>query len=330
MTNASQARRLTPAALMQHWDSGVPVAIPLAGTPDLRLRIDKPATRLTLRAPLSTGGELPVNTLAHVAIETLVEGGERFIEISTTDSRLVVDGYAMLMAVADRIQLDGFEPLAALEETLKTWESILSTRTRLSPEAEIGLFGELLVVRALLETGTGGATAWRGGFGEEHDFGFSDADVEAKTTSGEKRRHWIHGLTQLVATGDTPLWLLSVQVTRGGDQGETLPELIDQISSMADEHGRSRIEANLAEIGWSDEQRDLFDERWRLRSTPLALRVDTDFPRLTPTLLSKAGVDMAALRQVAYEIDLTDRTASPHPPATIAAVAEHLGEGVDG
>lgn len=329
MTDAGQERRLTPSALMQHWDSGVPVVIPVAGTPALRLRIDKPQTRLTLRAPLSTPGELPVNTLAHVDIETLVEGGDRFVEISTTDARLVADGYAMLMAVADRIQLDGSEPLAAFEETLRTWESILSTRTRLSTEAEVGLFGELLLVRALLETGAGGASAWRGGFGEEHDFGFADADAEAKTTSGEKRRHWIHGLTQLVATGDTPLWLLSVQVTRGGSQGETLPELIDQVSSMADEEGRPRIDANLAEIGWSDEQRDLFDERWQLRSAPLALRVDAEFPRLTPTLLAKVGVETAAVRQVAYEIDVTDRAASPDPPTTIATVVEHLTDVAD-
>lgn len=331
MTDVTQARRLTPSALMQHWDSGVPVVIPIAGTPALRLRIDKPRARLTLRAPLSDSEELPVNTLAHVAVETIAEGSDRFVEISTTDARLVVDGYAMLMAVADRVQLDGSEPLAALEETLNTWESILSTRTRLSPAAEVGLFGELLVVRALLETGVAGATAWRGGFGEEHDFGFPDADAEAKTTSGEKRRHWIHGLTQLVETGDMPLWLLSVQVTRGGeDQGERLPELIDDVLAMADEQGRSRIEANLAQIGWNVEQRDLFDERWRLRSAPLGLRVDVGFPRLTPALLSKAGIDTAPLRQVAYEIDVTDRKASPSPPPAVTAIVEHLGEATDG
>ena len=330
MTDTAHERRLTTSALMQHWDSGVPVVIPIAGTPALRLRIDKPRARLTLRAPLSESGGIPVNALAHVAVETLVDGGDRFIEISTTDARLAVDGYAMLMAVADRIQLDGSDPFAALQETLKTWESILSTRTRLSTEAEIGLFGELLVVRALLETSVSGATAWRGGFGEEHDFGFHDADAEVKTTSAEKRRHWIHGLTQLVQTGDTPLWLLSVQVTRGGDdQGERLPELIDDVFSVADEKGRARIEANLVQIGWNDEQRDLFDEPWRLRSTPLALRVDADFPRLTPALLSKAGIDTTPLRQVAYEIDLTDRGASPNPPPTVAALVEYLGEVAD-
>jgi hypothetical protein len=236
----------------------------------------------------------------------------------------------MLMAVADRIQLDGVEPLGALEQTLATWQSILATRTRLSFQAEVGLFGELLVMRALLDTGARGATAWRGGLSEEHDFGFADADVEVKTTTGERRHHWIHGLTQLVATGATPLWLLSVQITRAGDaQGQTLPDLIDQMLTKATGAAHDRITQNLSAVGWHAAQRDLFDERWRLRSIPLALRVDDDFPRLTPTMLARAGVDTAPLRQVAYEIDLTGREVSLDAPSTISAVVESMGETFD-
>jgi hypothetical protein len=316
---------------MEHWDNDVPVVLPIAGTPSLGLRVDKPRGRLTLRAPLSDEGEIPGNTLTHVAVNTVVEDENRFIEISTTDPRVVVDGYAMLMAVADRIQLDGFKPLDALDETLKTWASILSTRTRLTAEAEVGLFGELLIVRALLETGAADAIAWRGGFGEEHDFGFSEADAEVKTTSGERRHHWIHGLTQLVPTGETPLWLLSLQITRGGDeQGETLPELIGHVSALADAPGRARIHANLAQIGWKEEQLDLFEEQWRLRTVPLALRVDDDFPRLTPAVLVDAGVDTSRLRQVSYEVDLTDQMPSPSPPPTVTAIVEHLEVRADG
>lgn len=327
MSPASQGRQLPFPTLLEHWDSGVPVAIPIAGIPALQLRIDKTRERLTLRAPLTAAIERPANKLAYINVETLVEQGVRYVEISTTDARLLVDGYAMLMAIADRIQHDGAEPLTAFDETLDVWQSILSTRTRLSPEAEVGLFGELLLVRAFLETGALGGTGWRGGFNEEHDFGFSVADVEVKTTSGEKRRHWVHGLTQLVRTGETPLWVLSVQITRGGhEQGETLPELIDSVLSMVDESERIVVDSNLSQIGWADEQRDLFANSWRLRTTPLALQVDDDFPRLTPGLLARASIDTSPLRQVIYEIDLTDRSPSSDPPALIAAVVDYLKE----
>lgn len=329
MTEAP-SRHLTTSGLLEHWDSGVPVVIPMAGTPALTLRIDAPRHRLTLRAPLQAGVEVPANPLAHVAVGTLVEGGVRYVEVSTTDARLVVDGYAMLMAIADRVQLDGVDPLVALEQTLATWQSILATRVRMSLQAEVGLLGELLLVRALLNTGAAGATAWRGGLSEEHDFGFVDADVEVKTTSGEKRHHWIHGLTQLVETGSTPLWLLSVQITRAGEaQGQTLPGLVDQMLTMATGPDRERIAQNLAAVGWHERQRDLFDERWRLRSVPLAFRVDDDFPRLTPTMLVRTGIDTTPLRQVTYELDLTGRVASHDAPSTISAVVENMGERFD-
>ena len=330
MTTEAAGRHLTTSALLQHWGSGVPMIIPITGTPALRLRIDPARARLTLRVPLPVGAEAPVNARAHIAVETLIERDVHYVEISTTDERLVVDGYAMLMAVADRVQLDGFDPVAALEQTLATWQSILAMRVRMSLQAEIGLVGELLVVQAVFSHRAAGADAWRGGLSEEHDFGFSDADVEVKTTSAEKRHHWIHGLTQLVQTGETPLWLLSVQITRGGHaQGQALPGLIDDVLARATGSDRNRIEQNLTAAGWHEAQRDLFHERWRLRSAPLALRVDHAFPRLTPALLTAAGIDTAPLRQVAYEVDLTGRTPSPGPPTTVSVIVQHMGEPFD-
>jgi Putative PD-(D/E)XK family member, (DUF4420) len=230
VTAPDTGRHLSTAVLMQHWDDGVPVAIPLAGDPPLELRIDQARQRLTLRAPVPPGVEPSPNALAHVAVEIKIDDDTRYLDISTTDERLVVDGYCMLMAIADRVQLDGVDPLVALEHTLATWQSILATRTRMSPQAEVGLVGELLVVSALLATGVAGVAAWRGGLGEEHDFGLSDADVEVKTTTAERRHHWVHGLGQLMPTGEVPLWLLSLQLTRAGEgEGERLPDLIDRL-----------------------------------------------------------------------------------------------------
>lgn len=331
MTAPAPGRHLTTAGLQQHWDHGVPVAIPIAGTPVLRLRIDPARGRLTLRTPLSPEVEPPVNTLAHIAVDVRIEGAQRFLEISTTDPRLIVDGHAMLMAIADRIQLDGIEPIEALETTLATWESILASRVRLTLQAEVGLFGELLVVQALLDTATAGVSAWRGGLSEEHDFGFADADVETKTTTGEQRRHWIHGLGQLVPTGETPLWLLSVQLTRAGEgEGHRLPELIDDVRGRASGAERARLAQNLTAAGWSEDQRDLVTDRWRPRTPALAFRVADDFPRLTPDLLGAASIDVAPLRQVVYEIELTGRPPSSDPPATVATITTYLGKEFDG
>lgn len=330
MTRPAPGRHLTTAGLQEHWDHGVAVAIPIAGTPTLRLRIDPARTRLTLRAPLAPEVEPPVNTLAHIAVEVRVESNLRFLDISTTDERLVVDGHAMLMAIADRIQLDGIQPVEAFEQTLATWESILASRVRLTIQAEIGLVGELLVLQALLDTAAASASAWRGGLSEEHDFGFADADVEVKTTAGEQRRHWIHGLGQLVPTGDSPLWLLSLQLTRAGEgDGHRLPELIDELRGRLSGADRASLDQSVTTAGWSEDQRDLVTDRWRLRTPPIAFHVADDFPRLTPALLGAASIDIAPLRQVTYEIELTGRPGSSDPPTTVATIIKDLGKTFD-
>ena len=326
MTAPPDDRHLTTAALYEHWNAGAAIAIPLHGEPELLLRIDAPRQRLTLRAPVSPHVSAPHNDLAHVVVEVVTQSGGRFVEISTTDERLLADGYAMLSAIADRVQLDGVEPLAALHETLATWRVILATRIRMSTEAEVGLFGELLVLESLLASGGLDATAWRGGLSEEHDFGFAQADLEVKTTTGERRQHWIHGLNQMVPTCRTPLWIISTQLTRGGQrQGRTLPVLIDVVLGLvSDGTAGSHVGHVLKEAGWRPEQADLFRDPWRLRQKPLALRVDGAFPRLTPEQLTAGGVDVGAIRRVSYEIDVTDRPASVPVPSVISTIIHQM------
>jgi hypothetical protein len=324
-------RHLSPGTLLDHWNSGVPVRIPVAGEPHLALLINPLKSCLTLRTPVAAQATPRANALANIRVEVSVDNGVRYLDISTTDDRLIIEGYAMLSAIADRIQLDGADPLRALEETLATWRSILATRLRMTAEAEVGLVGELMVLEALI--GGGGsmsAASWRGGDAEEHDFGLPDVDAEVKTTAGERRQHWIHGLGQLVPTGKTPLWLLSLQITRAGaGDGRTLPELIDELSALVTVGERNRFERVLHQLGWQEDQRDLFPERWRLRSIPAAFRVDHTFPRLTAADLTRASVDVSAIRQVSYEIDLTERSPSKDPPAsltkTLAEMETNLG-----
>src|SRR5207302_797447 len=103
----------------------------------------------------------------------------------------------------------------ALDETLAIWSRVLARRSRMSRDHEVGLYGELLLVRALMTAWTVGeaVASWRGPAAEEHDFGLPQFDVEVKTTTSERRRHWITSLTQLMPTRSRPLWLISIQVT---------------------------------------------------------------------------------------------------------------------
>ncbi|HEY5977767.1 MAG TPA: PD-(D/E)XK motif protein [Solirubrobacterales bacterium] len=324
MTSDLGARRLSPSDLDEHWDRNAAVIVHLPGDPELDIRIDKPADRLTLRAEVPAGAPVPVSGLMNVELNSVVEGGVAFVEIATVGKELLHDGYAMLMTVADRIQLDGSPPFEALEETLALWEAILASRARLGTEVEVGLFGELLLLEGLVKAGVARADAWRGGLREEHDFGFAKADIEVKTTSGEHRQHRINGLGQLQETEGSSLWLVSIQITRGGDgQGRTLPELIDEVRDLGGSAGRPKIDENLAGTGWQDAQRDLFWDAWRIRSRPLLLRVDGSFPRITRELISELQVDTARVREVDYVLDVADLPEAEDPPPEMAqAISE--------
>lgn len=326
--STESGRHLTPQALMTHWNSGVPVLIPVKGEPVVYLRVDAREKRLSLRIPIPAKAEVPPNTLTHIEIVVKEDDGQYFLEITMTDERLLIDGYTMFCSISDRIQLDGAAPIDALEDTLTRWHSILAIRTRMSHQAEVGLFGELLVLEALLaDRGDVAIEAWKGTSGEEHDFGFMDADVEIKTTTGERRHHWIHGLNQLLDTPPTPLWLLSIQITRGGlESGRTLGALIDDVlSATTDAPTNARLQEMLTASLWRQEDDDLFSESWRLRTAPLALHIDETFPRLTSERLTQCGVSVAAIRQVDYEIDVTDYCASDTtPPSSIRELLKRM------
>ena len=51
--------------------------------------------------------------------------------------------------------------------------------------------------------------------------------------------------------------------------------------------------------------------------------------KVSPDLLAAVSIDVAPLRQVTYEVELTGRPASSDPPATVATIIEDLGKAFD-
>ena len=240
------------------------------------------------------------------------------IEILVTDARLFLDAYPVLRGVADRVQLDHQPMTTAIRGTLHRLGHLLQPEATLQRSTETGLIGELcLLIGAVRTTGPAAAiTAWRGALSEEHDFGFPGYDVEVKTTTSERRHHTIESLTQLVPTGDRPLWVVSVQITTAGSGGTSLPDLIRSLRAMLG-HGahRDRFDDLLHAVGWADRHAQTCGTHWRLRTPPEVFAVNNTFPRITPDMLEHA--DLARVTDVRYRIDLTGRP-SQAPPA-------HLG-----
>lgn len=303
MNDAS--RHLAAEIFGQHLAAKVPIAYPYKGSPPATLVIDGGDPRLTLEIDTDDVVPAAVNALKHVHVSERVRDGIRRLTVTVTGADLMSDGHAMLCAIVDRVQIEGMAPAEAVRETLEQWRSVLAVRARLSPEAEVGLFGELMMLEAFAHAlGEHALDAWRGAQREEHDFGLDSLDVEVKTTSTERRAHWISSLTQLRPTPGRPLVLVSLQVTRGGQSGSTLGELVQRLKirfSAVD-----TLNNHLEAAEWDDDVADLFVERWALRTLPAVFEVAEGFPAITPEGLKMLGVEQA-ITEVHYRLDLERR-----------------------
>ncbi|ELS53576.1 hypothetical protein STVIR_5496 [Streptomyces viridochromogenes Tue57] len=243
--------------------------------------------------------------------------------VRLTQDRLLRDFHDLLNAVADRIVVHGRTPDQAFNETVRAWMALLHQPRSLGAEKRIGLLGELSVMNSLADKfgWDTAVAAWKGPEGEEHDFGLPAFDIEVKSTAAETRTHTIHGLGQLTPNPDRPLWLVSVQITRGGTQDRTLPECINAVRRRISEAAPgavSTFDRHLNMSGWSPDAPD--DEHWTLRNAPLVLAVDEHLPRLEPSLLDSLPEETRRLVSIdQYRIDVTHLPASPDPPAALRA-----------
>lgn len=327
--NQPSERHASVESFDRYLSSRLPVMLPIQGTPETRVFVDPLKPELGLRIAVDENGEAPRTGLRNLLTRVVRYEEAWYFEVAVTSSALFRDAYPMLCSMADRVQIDGLSPSAALRATLDRLAALLSTPDVLSKEREVGLFGELLTLSGLVAAlGPDAAVqSWRGGQAEEHDFGLPDLDAEIKTTTSERRVHWIESLTQLVQTGARPLWLLSHQVTgAGAGAGHSLPDLIDELRGRTGTGAaRDALEAGLSGAGWDDSYRDQIGSRWVRRTASTAYLVADGFPRLTPAKLRQAGVLLDRIPDIRYRVDLSGLATPADTPKLIVRASRFEG-----
>ncbi|SEL58465.1 PD-(D/E)XK motif protein [Streptacidiphilus jiangxiensis] len=216
------------------------------------------------------------------------------------------------------------DAVRALHRVLDHWRSLFrSSADLLGPAQLAGLFGELLLLGRLLEADPGAHRLWLGPSGYRHDFSSMLAAVEVKSAvAPDGRRARIHGLDQLDPPpgGNLALVWFGLERTEHSTPGSSsVPDLVRRAMAQCDDE-RSLTD-RLASVGYApadeayyqDVRFVVIEERWFL--------VDRDFPGLTATRLSAAGVPVT-VQAVEYTVDLSGET-----PATMTgtAVAELIG-----
>ncbi|NQD96224.1 PD-(D/E)XK motif protein [Pseudomonas sp. CrR25] len=183
------------------------------------------------------------------------------------------------------------------------WQQFMSRGANfLSPEAELGLAGELAIMVALLDSGVSAEQVLRGWVGPDdapQDFLLGDGAIEVKATmSSSGFPVKIGSLEQLDDSVASPLFLAAVRFSRE-EGGLTLPEMVaDTERRLGGEPGsvyflRERLMASGYYEGHSSHYTRRFEPKERR-----VLSVSEGFPRLTP------GSVPVGITRALYEINL--------------------------
>lgn len=186
---------------------------------------------------------------------------------------------------------------------IRAWQDFME-RGRdgvLSPEAEVGLFGELIILNNLLRSGIPAVAlmeCWEGPIDGLQDFMIGSGAIEVKTTVATGAFPvTVSSLEQLDETLRQPLFVAAVRLSLG--KGLTLTQLIDLLRHdlTGEPVAHAMFESRLLQAGYLQFLADRYIRQFSHLNTRILPVVD-GFPRLTRGLVNPA------IRKARYEIDL--------------------------
>jgi hypothetical protein len=186
---------------------------------------------------------------------------------------------------------------------VRAWQEFMRKGAQaLSPEAEIGLIGELSVLAALIIREVPAHLAvegWVGPLDGVQDFQIGAGALEVKATiSALGFPAHIGSLEQLDNSARQPLYLIGARL-RQTVLGKSLPDFIDATRSLIqdDNQAQQLLSDRLISAGYCDAHADKYSRRFELAGLRV-LEVAGDFPRMTH------GTVPSGITRATYDIDL--------------------------
>lgn len=201
------------------------------------------------------------------------------------------------------------------------WQEFMRKGTQaLSPEAEIGLVGELALLGAIISAGVAAAQAiesWVGPLDGIQDFEIGIGALEAKATLSTKGfPAKIGSLEQLDDSVRQPLFVAGARF-RQVESGINLPEFVAAMRTtvQGDAEAMRLLSERLLAAGYIDSHKGRYPRRFALNDIRV-VKVGEGFPRLTP------GTAPVGITRVMYEIDLDK---APGDNVGVDAALKQLG-----
>ena len=200
---------------------------------------------------------------------------------------------------------DGEGLLHVFIARMRAWQHFMEKggADTLSSDAEIGLFGELVVLEGLLAGGAAASVAiesWKGPLDGVQDFMTRAAAMEVKTTIATAGFTALIGsLEQLDDAHLQPLFLAAVRLSLSS-AGRTLPQVIRDVRAVlrCDPAAAADFENRVLRAGFLDASSGSYTRAFGHSSTML-FRVAPGFPRLTRSTVPPA------ITKARYELELS-------------------------
>ena len=187
-----------------------------------------------------------------------------------------------------------------LMNCLKRWQELLriGTRTGLSLESQIGLFGELLVLRDVFLANLEPVVAvacWKGPEKDEQDFGYSNSLVEVKTSRSTRDHSFtVSSLAQLdTSSGNITLLFQTLGVFEDSPPDSmSLNGLVEEVKSLLGEHpyAIADLDVKLTLSGYAADP--LYDQYHFIAISRKHFDVSGEFPRIEPADV-RPGIEKA-------------------------------------
>ena len=186
---------------------------------------------------------------------------------------------------------------------VSSWQEFMRKGTHsLSPESEIGLIGELVVLQEIINAGVYSVVAiesWVGPLDGVQDFEIGTGTLEVKSTvstSGFLAK--IGSLNQLDDSFRQPLFIAGIRLVQTAN-GQTLPDIIRKIRCELENRSESDglLTDRLLAGGYIDAHAEHYTRKFNLAEM-LLLEVSNTFPRLI-----SGNVPLGIIKAL-YEIDI--------------------------
>ena len=145
---------------------------------------------------------------------------------------------------------------------VNSWKNIFSRgiNEALTPEEQVGLYGELELLKAIINEGIPTnevIDAWKGADAEDKDVQFHNPGIEVKSSIKQDKLVKISNIRQLDSTGYDELYLYYYSFAKSNGGANTLPAQIDEIRSLlVGSPFLDEFESKLLNAGYSDSDKD--------------------------------------------------------------------------